>query len=59
MTKNNKVESILLTLNESEKLRMRKVSYKGTGMALTMPARSCLNDGDVVFLNDEKMMIVK
>jgi urease accessory protein UreE len=37
MTKNNKVESILLTLNESEKLRMRKVSYKGTGIALTMP----------------------
>lgn len=59
MAKNDKAESILLTRNESEKSRMRKVSDKGTEVALAMPAGSCLNDGDVVLLDDEKMIIVK
>jgi urease accessory protein len=59
MAKNGKAESILLTRNESEKSRMRKVSNKGTEVALTMPAGSCLNDGDVILSDDDRMIIVK
>jgi urease accessory protein len=59
MAKNGKAESILLTRNESEKSRMRKVSDKGTEIALIMPPGSCLNDGDVILLDDQRMIIVK
>jgi urease accessory protein len=59
MIKNGKIESILLTRNESEKLRMRKVTDKGTEIALTMSAGSYLNDGDIVLSNDDRMIIVK
>jgi urease accessory protein len=59
MIKNGKVESILLTRNESEKLRMRKVTDKGTEIVITMSPGSYLNDGDVVLSNDDRMIIVK
>ena len=49
----------MLARDESEKSRMRKVSDKGTEVALIMPSGSCLNDGDVVLVDDEKMIIVK
>jgi urease accessory protein len=59
MSKNGKVESIMLTRPESEKIRMRKVSDKGTELAFIMPSGSCLIDGDVVLLDHEKIIIVK
>ena len=39
MAKNGKAKSILLTRNESEKSRMRKVSDKGTEVAPTIASR--------------------
>jgi urease accessory protein UreE len=42
MSKTGKVESILLTHNESEKLRMRKVSNKGTEITLSTRLQSAV-----------------
>lgn len=59
MSKSGNVENILVSRNELEKLRMSRVTDKGTEIALTMPAGSSLSDGDVVLLTSEKMVVVK
>jgi urease accessory protein len=53
------VESVLIQRSESEKVRMRKTSDKGTDIGFTLPSRSRLKDKDVVFLDDAKMILVK
>ena len=59
MLKSDNVEKIEITRLESERARIRKVSNKGTDLALTMTHGSHINDGDVVFLTDDKMVIAK
>ena len=59
MSKSGNVETIIVARLESERTRMRKVSDKGTEIALTMPPGSCLSDGDVVLLTGEKMVVVQ
>lgn len=59
MLKSDHVEKIEITRLESERTRIRKVSNKGTDLALTMPRGSHINDGDVVLLTDDKMVIAK
>lgn len=59
MSKSGKVETIIVARLESERTRMRKVSDKGTEIALTMPPGTCLSDGDVVILTGEKMVVVQ
>lgn len=51
------VERIEVTRLEAERSRLRKVSDKGTDLALTLNPGSHLNDGDVVLLTEEKMVI--
>ena len=53
------VESVVIQRSESEKVRMRKTSDKGTDIGFILPSRSRLKDGDVVFLDDAKMILVK
>ena len=48
LKKDDKVENISIGRLESERVRMRKVSDKGTDIALTLPQGSHLHDGDVV-----------
>lgn len=57
--KKDKVEEIQLSRLEADRIRVRKLSNKGTDLALTMIPGSHINDGDVVFLTEEKMVIVK
>jgi urease accessory protein len=59
MFKIDHVEKIEITRLESERSRIRKVSDKGTELALTMVPGSHINDGDVLLLTEEKMVIVK
>lgn len=59
MMKKDKVEEIQLSRLEADRIRVRKFSNKGTDLALTMIPGSHINDGDVVLLTEEKMVIVK
>lgn len=59
MLKSDNVEKIEITRLESERTRIRKVSNKGTDLALTMTRGFHINDGDVVLLTDDKMVIAK
>ena len=57
MIKNGRVEKIEITRLESNRTRMRKTSDKGTDLALVIDAGSHINDGDVVLLTEDKMVI--
>lgn len=59
MSKVGNVEKISVSRFESDRLRMRKVSDKGTELALTLPPGSCLSHDDVVLLTGEKMVVVQ
>lgn len=57
--KKDKVEEIQLSRLEADRTRIRKLSNKGTDLALTMEPGSHINEGDVLLLTEEKMVIVK
>lgn len=58
-TKKEKLEKILVDRSESEKVRMRKVSDKGTDIGFILPSRTQLKNDDVILLDNEKMIIIK
>lgn len=57
--KKNTVENVVIARSETEKVRMRKVSDKETDIGFILPSRTHLKDGDVVFLDETKMIIIK
>lgn len=57
--KKDKVEEIQLSRLEADRTRIRKLSNKSTDLALTMEPGSHINEGDVLLLTEEKMVIVK
>ena len=57
MFKTGLVEIIEITRLESNRARIRKISDKGTDLALTLIPGSHINNGDVVMLTEEKMVI--
>jgi len=57
--KKNTVENVVIQRSETEKVRMRKVSDKETDIGFILPSRTHLRDGDVVFLDDTKMIVIK
>ena len=59
MLKNDHVERIEITRLEAERSRMRKVSDRGTDLALTLIPGSHINDGDVLLLTEKKLVIAK
>ena len=59
MMKKDKVEKIQISRLEADRTRIRKLSNKGTDVALTMESGSHINDGDIVLLTEEKMVIAK
>lgn len=59
MVKNDRVEKIKVSRLEADRTRIRKLSNKGTDLALTMNPDSHINDGDVLLLTKEKMIVVK
>ncbi|HYY68085.1 MAG TPA: hypothetical protein VE572_07045 [Nitrososphaeraceae archaeon] len=59
MLRKDKVEKIQVSRLEADRIRMRKVSNKGTDLALTLAPGSHIYDGDVVLLAEERMVIAK
>lgn len=57
MLAENAVEKIAISRAESEHLRMRKRTDRGTDVALAMPAGTRLRHGDVVSLSDKMIVI--
>src|SRR6476469_753209 len=55
----NLVENVMIRRSESEKVRMRKTSDKGTDIGFILPPGTRLKDQDVVLLDDKKMIMVK
>lgn len=55
----NRIENVIITRSESEKSRMRKTSDKGTDIGFILPSGTRLKDQDIVFLEDNKMIVVK
>ena len=55
----NSLETITIQRSETEKVRMRKVSDKKTDVGFILPSRTHLRDGDVAFLDDTKMIVIK
>ena len=53
-------ETFLITRTESQRQRMRKVSNKGTDIALNLHSGSQhLRHGDVLLLNDNQIVVVE
>lgn len=59
MLKSDQAEKIEITRLESGRSRIRKVSDKGTDLALTLVPGTRINDADVVLLTEGKMVIAK
>jgi urease accessory protein len=59
MLESGNLEKIEITRLESDRSRIRKVSDKGTELALTTAPGTHISDGDVVLLTSEKMVIVQ
>jgi urease accessory protein len=59
MLKKGKVEKIELSRLEADRTRIRKISDKGSDLALTLNPGSHIYDGDVVLLTEERIIIAK
>lgn len=59
LSQKNTVENVIIQRSESEKVRMRKTSNKGTDIGFILPSRTRLRDRDVVFLDDDKMILIE
>lgn len=54
----NLCERIMVSRLESQRVRMRKITDKGTDVGLTLPKGTILRNGDVVHLTKDKIIIV-
>jgi urease accessory protein len=59
MVKLGKMETVTFGRMESERTRIRKVSNKGTDLVLILNEGSLIKDGDVLFLTQEKMIVIQ
>ena len=58
MTARKVCETIKISRLESQRVRMRKLSDKGTDVALTIPPGTWLKNGDVIIITENKMVVV-
>ena len=58
MTARKVCETIKISRLESQRVRMRKISDKGTDVALTLPPGTRLKHGDVIIITENKMVVV-
>jgi urease accessory protein len=58
MTARKVCETIKISRLESQRVRMRKLSDKGTDVALTLPTGTWLKNGDVIIMTENKMVVV-
>jgi urease accessory protein len=58
MTGRKVCETIKISRLESQRVRMRKLSDKGTDVTLTLPSGTWLKNGDVIIITENKMVVV-
>ena len=58
MTSRKVCETIKISRLESQRVRMRKISDKGTDVALTLPPGTRLRHGDVIIITENKIVVV-
>jgi urease accessory protein len=58
-TSSQQNEIVLISRMESQRLRMRKISNKGTDIAITLPSGTHLRHGDVILLENNRMVVVE
>jgi urease accessory protein len=58
MTARRVCETIKISRLESQRVRMRKLSDRGTDVALTLPPGTKLRHGDVIIMTENKMVVV-
>jgi len=59
LNRKNKVEKILLSRMEAQKSRIRRTTDEGTDIAIILPHGFTLKHGDVLLLEDDKMIIIE
>ncbi len=59
MAGNGLTETILMSRMESQRVRMRKNSDKGTDVAINLSRNIPIRHGDVLLSNDDKMIVVE
>ncbi|MEP0825773.1 MAG: hypothetical protein HRF40_09825 [Nitrososphaera sp.] len=52
-------ESVKISRMESQRVRMRKTSSKGTDIAMTLPSGTKLRHGDVILRTSDQMIVVE
>jgi urease accessory protein len=52
-------EKIVISRLESQRVRMRKTTNKGTDVGLTLAPGTVLRNGDIIYLTKEKMIVVE
>jgi len=58
MIKNNNIEKVLIDRSDSQKLRMRKYTDKQTDIIFIFDHSPHLKNGDVIFLDPNKMILL-
>ncbi|HET7242540.1 MAG TPA: hypothetical protein VFI64_04280, partial [Nitrososphaeraceae archaeon] len=59
LIKLGKTETVTFGRVESERTRIRKMSNKGTDLVLILSEGSRIRDGDVLFLTQDKMIVIQ
>lgn len=59
MSRRKLCETVKISRLESQRVRMRKTSDRGTDIALTLAQGTKLRHGDVVMLTEDKMVVVE
>lgn len=59
LSKRDSYEVITISRFESQRTRMRKVSNKGTDIALNLPSGMHIRNGDILVLTEEKSIVIE
>ncbi len=59
LARENKVERIVLSRTEAQRSRMRRTSDAGTDVAISLEQSSVLKHGDVLFVDENKMIVIE
>ena len=52
-------ETIRISRSEAQRVRMRKTSDKGTDVAIMLPQNTHIKHGDVLLLDNDKILVVE
>jgi urease accessory protein len=53
------LETILISRSEAQRVRMRKTSNKGTDVAIMLPQNTHIKHGDVLLIDNDKIIVVE